>query len=88
MLRRLEALLIVADPKEAFLISGTGDVISSDDGILAIGSGGNYALAAARALLENTDMSARDIVDRAMNIAGDICVFTNNNISIEVLEDS
>ncbi len=88
MLRRLEALLIVADPREAFLISGTGDVISSDDGILAIGSGGNYALSAARALMENTDLSARDIVDKAMNIAGDICVFTNNNISIEVLEDS
>lgn len=85
MLRRLEALLIVADKKDSFLISGTGDVISSDDGILAIGSGGNYALAAARALLENTDLEARDIVDKAMNLAGDICVFTNRNISIEVL---
>ena len=86
MLRRLEALLIVADPSESYLISGTGDVISSDDGILAIGSGGNYALAAARALLENTDMSAREIVEKSMNLAGDICVFTNKNISIEVLE--
>lgn len=86
MLRRLEALLIVADASESYLISGTGDVISSDDGVLAIGSGGNYALAAARALLENTDLSAREIVEKAMNLAGEICVFTNKHISIEVLE--
>ena len=63
-------------------------MISSDDGVLAIGSGGNYALAAARALLENTDMSARDIVEKSMHLAGEICVFTNTNISIEVLEQS
>ena len=83
MLRRLEALLIVADSQEAFLISGTGDVIAADDGVLAIGSGGNYALAAARALMSHADLSAREIVDAALNIAGEICVFTNQNIEIE-----
>ncbi|KAB2934207.1 MAG: ATP-dependent protease subunit HslV [Leptonema illini] len=85
MLRRLEALLIVADSEESFLISGTGDVIAPDDGILAIGSGGNYALAAARALVHNTDMDAKTVVERSMKIAADICVFTNDNLTLEVL---
>ncbi|MBW7858194.1 MAG: ATP-dependent protease subunit HslV [Leptonema sp. (in: Bacteria)] len=86
MLRRLEALLIVADTEESFLISGTGDVISPDDGILAIGSGGNYALAAARALANNTQLDAKSIVQQSMKIAADICVFTNDNLTLEVLE--
>lgn len=85
MLRRLEALLIVADLTESFLISGTGDVISPDDGVLAIGSGGNYALSAARALYENTDMPSDEIVQKAMKIAGDICVYTNHSLTLEVL---
>lgn len=83
MLRRLEALLIVADQKETYLISGTGDVIAPDDDIIAIGSGGNYALAAARALLRNTNLGAREIVEAAMKVAGEICVFTNESIQIE-----
>lgn len=83
MLRRLEALLIVADAKESYLISGTGDVIAPDDGILAIGSGGNYALSAARALDKHTNLSARQIAEEAMKIAADVCVFTNHNIQIE-----
>jgi ATP-dependent HslUV protease, peptidase subunit HslV len=86
MLRRLEALLIVADRTESFLISGTGDVISPDDGVIAIGSGGNYALSAARALYENTDMGASEIVTKAMKIAGDICVYTNHSLTLEVIE--
>lgn len=83
MLRRLEALLIVSDKDDSFLISGTGDVISPDDGVIAIGSGGNYALSAARALYENTDLSAREIVEKAMKIAGDICVYTNHSLTVE-----
>ncbi|MDH5657159.1 MAG: ATP-dependent protease subunit HslV [Spirochaetia bacterium] len=86
MLRRLEALLIVADKDETYLISGTGDVIAPDDGILAIGSGGNYALAAARALYSNTDLEAKEIVSTGLGIAGDICVYTNKNIVIEEIE--
>lgn len=82
VLRRLEALLVVADKDHGFLISGTGELIEPDDGILAIGSGGSYALAAARALRDNTELSARDIVDRAMHIAGQICVYSNENITI------
>ncbi len=85
MLRRLEAMLIVADPKEMFLVSGTGDVIAPDDGILAVGSGGNYALAAARALLAHTELSAREIVEKALTIAGEICVFTNTNLVVDEL---
>lgn len=86
MLRRLEALLIVADKKEMYLISGTGDVIAPDEeGVLAIGSGGNYALAAARALVQHTDLDARSIVEKAMHIAGEICVFTNTNIVVDEL---
>ncbi len=83
ILRRLEALLIVADPKEMFLLSGSGDVISPDDGILAIGSGGNYALAAARAMIQKTNLSSRKIVEASLQIAGDICVYTNTHITVE-----
>lgn len=86
MLRRLEALLIVADREASFLVSGNGDVIAPDDGILAIGSGGNYALAAARALLRNTELDARHIAEAAMATAAEICVYTNNNIHVEELE--
>ena len=85
ILRHLEALLVVADEKSSFLLSGNGDVIAPDDGVLAIGSGGSYALAAARALLKHTEMSARDIAAEALSIAGEICVYTNQNIIIEEL---
>ena len=84
-LRHLEAVMIVADEKTTFLISGTGDLIEPDDGIVAIGSGGAYALAAARALNKYTDLSAREIVQEAMEIAGKICIYTNDSISIEEL---
>jgi ATP-dependent HslUV protease, peptidase subunit HslV len=84
-LRHLEALLLVADNKNTYLVSGTGDVIEPDDGIVAIGSGGPYALAAARALARHTSMSAREIVDEAMRLAGEICIFTNDQIAIEEL---
>ena len=82
VLRRLEALLIVANPQHGFVISGNGELIEPDDGILAIGSGGSYALAAARALAENTDLSAAEIVRRSLEIAGEICVYTNTNITV------
>jgi ATP-dependent HslUV protease, peptidase subunit HslV len=85
MLRRLEAMLIVADKEKSFLVSGTGDVIEPDDGILAIGSGGMYALAAAKALVDNTDLDARKVVEEAMNIAQSICIYTNSNLTIEEL---
>jgi ATP-dependent HslUV protease, peptidase subunit HslV len=81
VLRRLEALLIVADKEHGFIISGTGELIEPDDGILAIGSGGSYALSAARALVDNTQLEASEIVKRAMHIAGEICIYTNTNIS-------
>ena len=84
-LRRLEALLCVADDKSSFIISGNGDVIEPEDDLMAIGSGGPYAQAAALALLRNTDLEARAIVEQALSIAGDICVFTNQNITIEEL---
>ncbi|MBV9925034.1 MAG: ATP-dependent protease subunit HslV [Acidobacteria bacterium] len=83
ILRHLEALLIVSDEKSSFLLSGNGDVIAPDGGVLAIGSGGPYALAAARALLEHTELSAREIAERALQIAGEICIYTNQNIVIE-----
>jgi ATP-dependent HslUV protease subunit HslV len=83
--RRLEALLIVADKENSFLISGTGDVIEPDDGIVAIGSGGPFALAAARALIRHTELSARDIALEAMSIASEICIYTNNQITVEEL---
>ena len=82
VLRRLEALLAVADYDHALVISGTGDVVEPEDGILAIGSGGSYALAAARALVENTDLSAREIVERGLQIAAEICVYTNDKITV------
>jgi len=84
-LRRLEALLIVADKDNSFLISGTGDVVEPDDGIIAIGSGGPFALAAARALLKHTKLTAREIALQAMEISAGICVYTNNQITIEEL---
>ena len=84
-LRRLEALLCVADEEKSFIISGNGDVIEPEDDLMAIGSGGPFAQAAALALLRNTDLNAREIVERALNIAGDICVYTNQNIVIEEL---
>ena len=85
ILRRLEALLIIADREHTFIISGTGDVIEPEEGIAAIGSGGAYAQAAARALLDNTQLGAREIVEKSMKIAGNICIYTNENISIEEL---
>jgi len=85
MLRRLEAMLLVADSENSFLLSGTGDVIEPDDGILAIGSGGMFALAAAKALVLNTDMDARKIIENAMDIAQSICIYTNSNLTIEEL---
>jgi ATP-dependent HslUV protease subunit HslV len=85
MLRRLEALLAVADRENSLVISGNGDVIEPEQSLIAIGSGGPYAQAAARALLENTRLSAREIVDKALNIAGDICIYSNRNICIEEL---
>ena len=84
-LRHLDALLVVADAKSTFLLSGNGDVIEPDDGIIAIGSGGSYALAAARALAKNTKFGAKDIVSEAMRIASEICIYTNSNFSIEEL---
>ena len=86
MLRKLEAILIVADKEHSFLITGAGDVVRMDDNILATGSGGNYALAAARALVRNTDMGAEDIVKKSLEIAGEICVFTNQQHIIETIK--
>jgi len=87
-LRRLEALLCVADSETSFVVSGNGDVIEPEHDLMAIGSGGPYAQAAAMALLQNTDLEARDIAAKALNIAGDICVYTNHNIIIEELPAS
>jgi ATP-dependent HslUV protease subunit HslV len=84
-LRRLEALLCVADNEKSLIISGNGDVIEPEDDLMAVGSGGPYAQAAARALLSNTELSAEDIVRRALEIAADICVFTNSNVVIQTL---
>ncbi len=84
-LRRLEAMLIVMDAKSTFLLSGNGDLIEPDDGIIAIGSGGAYALAAAKALAKHTALDARTIAQQAMDIAGTICIYTNNIITIEEL---
>jgi ATP-dependent HslUV protease subunit HslV len=82
MLRRLEAMLLVADQENSFLVSGTGDVIEPDDGILAIGSGGMFALAAAKALVQNSDLDAKKIVEEAMDIAQSICIYTNSNLTV------
>jgi len=85
LLRRLEAMLIVADRKSTFLLSGTGDLIEPDDGVVAVGSGGPYALAAARALIRHSALDARQIAEEAMKIAGDICIYTNQNLTVEEL---
>ncbi len=85
ILRRLEALLVVADREHTFIISGTGDVLEPEDDIAAIGSGGPFAQSAARALYENTDNTAREIIEKSLKIAADICIYTNTNISIEEL---
>lgn len=82
-LQKLEALLILTDGEHLFLVSGSGEVIEPDDGILAIGSGGNYALAAARALSQNTGLSAREVAEKSLHIAADICVYTNHNVIVE-----
>jgi len=85
-LRRLESLLVVVSADATLMIGGSGDVIEPTDGVIGIGSGGNFAIAAARALLEHTELSARDIVERSLTIAADICVYTNQNITVETLE--
>jgi len=85
VLRHLEALMIAADKENAFLISGKGDVVSSDEGLLAVGSGGMYALAAARALMKHTSLSAREIAEESLRIASDICIYTNSEIVVEEL---
>lgn len=85
MLRKLEALLCVADKEASYVISGTGDVIQPEEGVMAIGSGGAFAEAAARALVSNTELSAHDIVEKSMNIAANICIYTNHNLTIESL---
>ncbi|MBP7712732.1 MAG: ATP-dependent protease subunit HslV [Gammaproteobacteria bacterium] len=85
MLRRLEALLVVADAQASLILSGTGDVIEPEGGLMAIGSGGPYAQAAARALLENTELDARTIVEKALAVAADICIYTNQHITVEEL---
>lgn len=85
-LRRLEALLIVMDKKNSFIISGTGDIIEPDDGIAAIGSGGSYALAAARAMVKYSKLTAEEIAREALQVASEICIYTNSNIAVEVLK--
>ena len=86
MLRRLEALLAVADSKSSLVISGNGDVIEPEHGLIAIGSGGDFAKSSARALLENTELGAREIVEKSLGIAADVCIYTNGNLTIETLE--
>jgi ATP-dependent HslUV protease subunit HslV len=88
MMRRLEALLAVADAEQSLIITGNGDVIEPENGLMSIGSGGPFAQAAATALMENTELSARDIVEKGLNIAADICIYTNHNLTIETLEDT
>jgi ATP-dependent HslUV protease subunit HslV len=85
LLRRLEAMLIVADRESTFLLSGTGDLIEPDDGVVAVGSGGSYAMAAARALVRHSTLDARQVAEEAMRIAADICIYTNPNLTIEEL---
>lgn len=87
-LRKLEAILAVADHTASLIITGNGDVLQPENDLIGVGSGGNYALASARALLENTELSAREIVEKSLNIAGEICVFTNTNLTIETLNAS
>ena len=88
IMRKLESMLIVADQNNMLILSGSGEVIDPDDGVAAIGSGGNYALAAARALVQNTELSAEDIAVKALEVAASICVFTNDHISVETLGGS
>ncbi|WP_130538602.1 ATP-dependent protease subunit HslV [Thiomicrorhabdus indica] len=85
-LRKLEAMMLVADQENMLLISGTGDVIEPQEDFIAIGSGGNYAYSAAKALMDNTDLSAKDVVEKGLNIAADLCIYTNHNLTIEMLE--
>ncbi len=85
MLRRLEAMLLLGDPETLLMVSGNGDVIEPDDGVAAIGSGGAYALAAARSLARYTEMSAKEIVEAALRVASEICIYTNDNLSVETL---
>ncbi len=85
VMRQLQSMMIVADKESMLILSGTGEVIDPDDGVAAIGSGGNYALAAARALVQNTELSAAEIAEKALRIAASICVFTNGNITVEVV---
>ena len=85
LLRRLEAMLVVADRKSTFVLSGTGDLIEPDDGIVAVGSGGSYAMASARALVRHSSLNARQIAEESMRIAADICIYTNANLTIEEL---
>ena len=85
LLRRLEAMMVVADARTTFLLSGTGDLIEPDDGVVAVGSGGPFAMAAARALVRHSTLDARTVVQEAMNIAADICIYTNPNLTIEEL---
>lgn len=87
MLRRLEAMLAVADHSASLIISGNGDVIEPEDAIMAIGSGGAFAQSAARALLENTELSAKEIVEKSLHIAADICIYTNHHLTVEVLNN-
>jgi ATP-dependent HslUV protease subunit HslV len=87
-LRRLEALLLVADPEASLIVTGNGDVIEPEEGLMSIGSGGPFAQSAARALLDNTDLSARDIVEKGLSIAADICIYTNHSRTIEELDYS
>ena len=84
-MRKLEAMLVVADAEATFILSGSGDVIEPDDGVCAIGSGGSYALSAARALVRNTEMSARQIVEASMQLAAEICIYTNSSLTVEEL---
>lgn len=83
VMRKLEAMLIVADAKTLLIVSGTGEVVEPDDGICSIGSGSNYALSAARALMANTNLNAREIAEKSINIAADLCIYTNHNIIVE-----
>ena len=85
LLRRLEAMMIVADQKSMFVLSGTGDLIEPDDGVVAVGSGGSFAMAAARALIRHSPLTARQIAEESMRIAADICIYTNPNLTIEEL---
>ena len=86
ILRKLEAMILVADKESSFIITGNGDVVEPQGGVMAIGSGGSFAESAARALVQNTELGARDIVEKSLNIAADICIYTNNNLTIEEIE--